>query len=258
IIPPDATITEAYIEFTAESKDNKNPSNVNIFGELQLDPGAYVDTDDDISTRTVTSASIPWNFVSTWYEDLVYTSPDLTSIVTEIIGQAGWNSGNSMSFIFDATANQKRRGYTFDNDPLLAPKLHVTYLGGTPPAMITNNAHAYLVSEDHFLPEDLEVKNTMNDAIDVQLQEKERKFSDLLLFPNPTSGELNISFKANHDQDADLTIVSFDGKVVLRRSMQTNKGINKVVVSIDDFNKGTYVVMLKSGVQHISKTVILQ
>jgi hypothetical protein len=46
-----------------------------------------------IAARTLTSAIVAWSLSSAWVEDGVYTSPDIRTVVQEIINRSGWSSG---------------------------------------------------------------------------------------------------------------------------------------------------------------------
>ncbi|MGJ8744195.1 Ig-like domain-containing protein [Polaribacter sp.] len=242
-VPENATITEAYIEFIASRKEKKNTSRVNVYGELSNNANPYNSVDYNISNRTSTSSSVSWTFAN-WFEDVTYTSPDLTTIVQEIIDQGGWTSGSAMAFMFDATANEKRKAYTFDEDedPTLTPKLFISYQGGTPSVASRSSNNSVNNSVENTTKESLEIIEGM---------------SDLRLFPNPTFGLLNITFNVNRKQSAEMYIYSMDGKKIMHRIMQTKSGLNSLAVQLSRFSKGNYIVIVKSGNNHISKTVVL-
>jgi hypothetical protein len=103
-IPQNATIDSAYIQFTVDETDSGN-THVKIYGEDTDNAAQYSDSDYDITNRPKTSGSVTWN-IPEW--DNVGDSgadqrtPDLTSIVQEIVNRGGWSSGNSMAFIIEA------------------------------------------------------------------------------------------------------------------------------------------------------------
>ena len=92
-IPPGSVITDAYITFKA--KDNEsNETYLVIKGENSDNADRFSDDDYDITNRSVTSAFVNWDNVPPWNNNEYYNTPDLTSIVQEIISREGWASGN--------------------------------------------------------------------------------------------------------------------------------------------------------------------
>ena len=62
---------------------------------------------NDISNRNTTTAAVSWNNIASW--DLLQAkeqTPDLSSIVQEIVDRGGWVTGNSMSFIITGSGQR--------------------------------------------------------------------------------------------------------------------------------------------------------
>ena len=133
-IPAGATITSATIQFTVDEADDE-PTSLMIYGELSPEAVAYTDAVGDISARPRTTAVVEWNDIPEWDGASVGTAgpdqltPDLASIVQEIIAQDGWN-GNSMAFLIEGTENSERTVESFDGDANAAPLLHIEYTSG--------------------------------------------------------------------------------------------------------------------------------
>jgi len=128
-IPQGARITNAYITFEAmeENTDNTPATTLTIYGQAADDASAFnFGQAHNISNRTLTSASVSWS-PGTWTEDSTYQTPDLSPIVQELVNRDGWNSGNSMVFIFTGTGYREAKAY--NEDPSSAPILHVEYTG---------------------------------------------------------------------------------------------------------------------------------
>ena len=128
-IPNGATITNAYITFEAihENSSNSNATTINIYGEA-ADEAESIDFSEtnNISGRTTTSASVTWS-PGSWTAGHTYDTPDLSSIVQELVNRDGWNEGSSMVFIFTGTGYREAKAH--NEDPNAAPVLHVEYTG---------------------------------------------------------------------------------------------------------------------------------
>jgi len=127
-IPVGAVITSAKITFRADGSES-NATSLIIHGEDEDDCLVFSSTDDDISDRTKTTASVSWNNVAPWNNNSYYDSPDLTSIVQEIVSRGGWGSGNAMTFIIsnNGASSGQRRADTYNETTTRAPLLHVEY-----------------------------------------------------------------------------------------------------------------------------------
>ena len=128
-IPQGATIDAAFIQFTA--KDNRSdPSELKITAQAADNAPAFTDTPENISSRPQTEASILWN-VPAWYNNQrvdAQKTPDLSSLVQEVVSRDGWQSGNSIVFVIQNSTG-KRSARSFDDDGGLdvAPELTVEF-----------------------------------------------------------------------------------------------------------------------------------
>lgn len=132
-IPYGATITNAYLEFQVDEATNENTSMV-FYGQDTDNAGAFITAAYNITGRTKTSASVNWNNVPAWNTvgDRAQ-SPNLASVIQEIVDRGGWSSGNSMVIIVDGTG--RRVSTTYEAGPSTAPLLHIEYVptGGPMP-----------------------------------------------------------------------------------------------------------------------------
>ncbi|MHC4702949.1 MAG: hypothetical protein ACYTFQ_20485, partial [Planctomycetota bacterium] len=101
-----AEILEAWVQFSADDVDNsrhEGPVNLVIQGELSPDPVAFSSADGDITARPTTEAAVNWEvpqWMSVHEQGPDEQTPDITSIVAEIIGQEEWASGNALVLTF--------------------------------------------------------------------------------------------------------------------------------------------------------------
>jgi hypothetical protein len=127
-IPTGALITEAYIEFTADETSSESTS-LMFYGQAADSAPTFTTSRGAISSRTKTSASVAWNNVGAWSTvGARHQTPDLSSIVQEVVGRGGWSSGNAMVFVI--TGSGRRTAESYNGSPAHAPRLHVSYVSG--------------------------------------------------------------------------------------------------------------------------------
>jgi hypothetical protein len=132
-IPPGATITNAYLTFGAIAADAPNTNNgvtsLTIRAEAADNPVTFTTSSYNISNRPLTSTSVAWS-PGAWTSGTAYNSPNLASIVQEIVNRPGWAGGNSMAFIITGTGSRSADSY--NGNAANAPKLVVTYTTPAP------------------------------------------------------------------------------------------------------------------------------
>jgi hypothetical protein len=130
-IPKGATITNASIQFKVDETDSIT-TQLHIFGQATDNPSTFTTSTGNISSRTKTGASVSWNPVA--WTTLGAAGPDqktpnLKSVIQEIVGRSGWASNNSLAIIISGTGH--RTAVAFNGDPAGAPLLHVEFTTGT-------------------------------------------------------------------------------------------------------------------------------
>ena len=126
-IPPNALITNAYLQFTVDESTSIETTLL-IQGEKTVDPTSFASNSGNISSRPRTTASQPWTpgpWDTIGDAGLAQRTPDITSVIQEIVNQSGWASGNSMVFILSGTGERVAESY--NGVPSSAPLLHVEY-----------------------------------------------------------------------------------------------------------------------------------
>ena len=124
-VPPGAVITNAYIVFTAEDPDSGSWV-LGITGEASDNAATFTTSSYGISSRPETSATVNWSTGTSWSDDSTYATPDLTSIVNEIVGRPGWVKGNSMVFILTGQQDE-RDAWSYNGSSARAPLLHIEF-----------------------------------------------------------------------------------------------------------------------------------
>jgi hypothetical protein len=131
-IPRGATITNAYIQFTTEDAEGDTGSaQVTIYGQNSVNPSSFSNSNGNISSRPLTSSSTSWtipNWVAGSSAGEAQKTPELKSIVQELVNKADWNSGNSIAFLIkQASGSNDRDAYSYDGSSTKAPKLHIEF-----------------------------------------------------------------------------------------------------------------------------------
>lgn len=128
-IPQGVTILKAYIQFTCDERKSGSTSVV-IKGHDVNNSVAFTTSYYNVSSRTKTSASVEWNNISAWNTVGAATSkertPELKSIVQEIVNRRGFTTSSAMTFIITGTG--KRTAESYNGSKSKAPLLYIEYL----------------------------------------------------------------------------------------------------------------------------------
>lgn len=123
-IPQGATITSAIIEFEAAGNESGTTS-LTVQGEDHNDSPSFTTTDNNISSRIKTTASVDWNNVPAWADGSRYQTPDITNVIQEIVNRSGWCGNNSLSILIEGSG--LRNVKSFEASTTAAPKLSIAY-----------------------------------------------------------------------------------------------------------------------------------
>jgi hypothetical protein len=131
-IPNSALIERAYIQFAVD-ETNTGATFLNIRGEDSDSAVNFSSGLNDISSRTPTSALVNWE-PPVWdvvdAQGAAQRTPDLSTVVQEIVNRPGWKDGNALAFII--TGSGERTAESYEGSVAAAPLLHVEFSGGIP------------------------------------------------------------------------------------------------------------------------------
>jgi hypothetical protein len=152
-IPQGATINSASIQFMVDETDTEDPTNVDILGELAANSAQFTTTAFNISSRPMTAAIVDWDNIPLWNNPAGDTgdcdggcdagpaqrTPDIKSIVQEIVNQPAWAAGNALSILIrpnltdTAATLMERTAVSFDRSSgstagLQPPVLTIDYV----------------------------------------------------------------------------------------------------------------------------------
>lgn len=190
LIPQGATILDAHIQFTVDESDYE-PTSLEIKGEKIGNSPIFEDIDYNISSRTKTSALVNWLNIPAWTnvgdatED--QRTPDLKTIVQEIVNQSDWQPLNAMTFII--VGNGQRTAESFNGSQSKAPQLIINY-------SLENNCPAYGT------PCDDGNENTIND--------EEDGYCNCQGVPNDVVEDSNLVQNSNDDAEEKISTGEID------------------------------------------------
>jgi hypothetical protein len=128
------SITDAYIQFTVDENDS-GTTNLVIYGQAADDTLEFGTSNGNITSRAQTAASISWSSIPTWSgagtAGADQRTPDISSIISEIVQRPGWSANNSIVIMFepDGSCNSstcQRTAESYDGTPAEAPQLVIT------------------------------------------------------------------------------------------------------------------------------------
>ncbi|MCB0599288.1 MAG: hypothetical protein KDD28_34775, partial [Phaeodactylibacter sp.] len=127
-IPPGASITKAFIQFTTDESRNVDPCLLNIYGQASDDAATFTNNNFDVTSRPRTSTALFWSpqsWTLTGSAGAAQQTPDISSIVQEIVNRSGYSSNSSIAIIIDGVGG--RTAEAFEGQPDQAPELCVEY-----------------------------------------------------------------------------------------------------------------------------------
>jgi PKD repeat protein len=126
-IPQGAQIVSARIKLPA-SQDVSSTCTARIVGFAQ-DYAAPVSSLSDWQSRPRTNATVLWNMES-WQKGKWYFTPEIASIVQEIVDREGWRTGRSLAFSIgpESGTTGYRALYQRDQDYFYGAELTIGYL----------------------------------------------------------------------------------------------------------------------------------
>ncbi|HNZ43976.1 MAG: T9SS type A sorting domain-containing protein [Bacteroidales bacterium] len=80
---------------------------------------------------------------------------------------------------------------------------------------------------------------------------------DIMIYPNPASENLNVTYNAENNGDVQISIYDLAGRLLNSTSYQANKGLNNYSMSVSALAKGIYVLSLKNGNTLLNQKLII-
>lgn len=141
-VPEGATVTNAFVRFTGRNDGNSEPVYVRIQGEAR-DSGDFSGIGSgNLNARGKTASYVDWNLVDTVAADQTVDTPNIASIVQEIVNHSSWDpedgGEDDMVFFFrpqpTAAGSGERDFFSRNGSSSRAPELYIEYYDGPAPS----------------------------------------------------------------------------------------------------------------------------
>lgn len=128
-IPAGSNITSARIQFTSDNTNsNVDPINLTIKADATANPPSIEDVVNNLTSRVLTASTVSWS-PPLWTNTLTagpnQLTPELKTVLQEVVDQSGINGLNSVLFVISGTG--RRTAASFDQSPDYGAKLIVSY-----------------------------------------------------------------------------------------------------------------------------------
>jgi hypothetical protein len=223
-IPQGAAITSAYIQFTVDETDAGSIS-LTIRGEDTDNALTFSETDNNISARSKTSASVSWSpadWGTVGEAGSAQRTPDIKSVIQEIVDRNGWDSGNSLAIIISGSG--VRTAESYDGSASSAPKLFVDFSYSSSKETVGEEPAAVI-------PEEYSLAN----------------------YPNPFNPSTNIAFTIPRSSMVKITIYDMLGREIAKvvdnyyEAGSYSYRWNAAGAGGNDLPSGMYIARIESG-----------
>ena len=127
-IPRGATITNAYVQFQTDEAST-DATALTIAGETTDHATSFGSTARNVSSRPRTAAAVAWvppGWATVGEAGPAQRTPNLATVLQEIVNRPGWASGNALALIITGTGERVAAAY--NGVPSAAPLLHVEFI----------------------------------------------------------------------------------------------------------------------------------
>ncbi|WP_299442936.1 fibronectin type III domain-containing protein [uncultured Aquimarina sp.] len=274
-LPKNATITSAYLQFTAD-ESNSTAAELEISLHDNSNSPAFSNS-NKVSNRTTFSSKITWNPQS-WSSSQngnAQRSPDLKNMVQSLVSKSDWVSGNNATFIIRGSGvsltstSAKRVADSYEGGSDKAARLIVNYTtdaSGTPIDICTGispwqSGVSYAIGDKvtyvDFLYERTASNwnnlgacgtlrlNTDRGIVQSPPIEALNNVVRFTIYPNPFTDEVTITNSVlKSDKNYIIKIYSLDGKTLYAKNMESTSD-NRVISITPKINKsGIYLLSI--------------
>lgn len=123
--------------------------------------------------------------------------------------------------------------------------------------LVSNKTYYWRVKAFHSKDEsDWSTVRTFNFSYNVGIENNTSENS-ILLYPNPTKGQVSLNIHSAKSEEARLTIRDITGRVVYEDALQLNRGHNLHQLNLTQLSQGIYLIAVKNDHINFNKKLIL-
>jgi len=127
LVPPGATITQAYVQFTTDEIKTEATA-LKIEAQASDHAPAFTANAFDLSSRSRTTASVNWApaaWATANETGTAQATPDLKNIIQELVNRPGWQNGTALALLF--TGSGRRNAHAYEGSATRAAQLIIKY-----------------------------------------------------------------------------------------------------------------------------------
>jgi hypothetical protein len=235
-VPRGATVLDAWIQFQADETGSTTTS-LTIQGEAADNATTFGVVTGNVSTRPRTTAAVTWTPVPWTTVDVAgpdQRTPNIKSVIQEIVNRPGWSIGGSLAIIVTGTG--KRTAEAYDGVPAAAPLLHVAFtnLNQTlsPDIDVTPGSHDYgAVSVGANAVRTFSIRNLGNADLQVNTTDLTgAQFSEFAVVQG--GAPFTVAPGGIHNLDVRFSPTSVDSKTAILHVTSTDPDENPVDVAL--------------------------
>ena len=208
-IPFGSIVFNAYVQFKVDEANSVSTA-LTIKGEYSDDALAFGTANGNITSRSRTGASVPWSppeWTTPGEAGPDQRTPDISSIIQEIINRPGWSSGNSIAIIIDGTG--ERTAESYNGDPTGAPMLYIEYMPACQEYYVRNASSSIVYNS---------IQTAYNTALPLEmLQVQEGTVVDDII--------LNIDKEITIRGGYDCSYIDVSGESIINGTLTINNGL---------------------------------
>ncbi len=135
-------------------------------------------------------------------------------------------------------------------------ELLAEYAGGDTPEAVTSTTGEMLVifkTNNHEAGQGFEAEYSMDIAVG-----RLDLFKDLVVYPNPTSGMVNISFELENESKALLQLIDITGKIIYQNKIEGYSSAFYSDLDVSEFDKGIYILNITTPQGAVREKLIIK
>jgi hypothetical protein len=156
----------------------------------------------------------------------------------------------------EGNASSEIRVIRMNCDSLSKDGKQVTILRKMPANKEADEAPKKVYIRENRVPENTDAE--LNKIVAKGPASYELKVTDFKLFPNPTAGKINISFRTDSTGTIEIKLLDGSGKVILEDQVENHDGFFNKEYNMEGKSRGTYLLQINSGNKWRHEKVVLK